>query len=78
MTRSTKKNPVSGHTSASTEKQDKRKNNRKIRKAVRKVLSGDPHAEILPHERELTNPWLMDKDGKGRFDPAQFPRGMRK
>lgn len=78
MSRSKKKTPVSGYTTASSEKEDKRKNNRKVRKAVRQVLAGDPHAEVLPHEHELTNPWLMDKDGKGRFDPAQFPKGMRK
>jgi hypothetical protein len=32
----------------------------------------------MPHTRELSNPWAMDKDGKMRFDPAKHPHLMRK
>lgn len=78
MARSKQKTPVTGHTTATTEKQDKRLNNRKVRRVVQLALAVDPETELLPHERELTDPWLMAKDGKGRFDPKQFPKLMRK
>jgi hypothetical protein len=57
---------------------DKAEAHRRIRREVGEVLRKDPCAEILPHERELSDPWDMDKDGKGRFDPQAFPKLMRK
>jgi hypothetical protein len=41
-------------------------------------LVENPEACAVPHEREVSDPWNMAKDGKARFDPARFFRLMRK
>ena len=75
MSRSRRKTPVCGHTTAESEKKDKRIHNRKFRRLAKTV--NDP--DSMPQKSyEVTDPWTMDKDGKQRFDPGQFPRGMRK
>lgn len=76
MSRSTRKSPVRGITSADSEKADKAAAHRKIRRAVRVAV--DRGADFLPHGRELSNPWSMAKDGKARFDPQADPKLMRK
>jgi len=76
MSRSRRKTPVCGITTAESEKLDKVASHRKIRHAVRIAIKQD--APVLPLEKELTNPWSMAKDGKARFDPAVHPRLMRK
>lgn len=38
----------------------------------------EPERELLPHLREYSDPWGMDKDGKHRFDPLKYPERMRK
>jgi len=78
MSRSRKKTPVHGITTASSEKQDKRLYNRRFRRVVKQLLRQNPECEVLPHLREYSNPWSMDKDGKVRFDPAKHPELMRK
>jgi hypothetical protein len=76
MSRSRRKNPIHGITSAASEKSDKAASHRKIRHAARvAVVKGAP---VLPQEKELTNPWSMAKDGKSVFDPAANPKLMRK
>ena len=77
MSRSRRKTPVRGITTAESEKQDKRIANRKLRRRVRSVLRRDAEAP-LPHLREVSDPWMMDKDGKAPFDPARHPNEMRK
>lgn len=76
MSRSTRKTPVRGITTADSEKADKAAAHRKIRRAVRVAVKQG--TDLLPHERELSNPWSMDKDGKFRFDPQANPKLMRK
>ncbi|HEX2095158.1 MAG TPA: hypothetical protein VHG28_22360 [Longimicrobiaceae bacterium] len=78
MSRSRRRTPIGGISSADSEKQDKRQANRRIRRTVRQVLHQDPAGEMLPHEKELSNPWTMSKDGKRWFDPERYPREMRK
>lgn len=78
MSRSKKRTPVNGHTTAPSEKEDKVSAHRRVRHHVGMVLRKDPDAETLPHEKELSSPWLMAKDGKQRFDPDEFPEEMRK
>ncbi|HEX8321470.1 hypothetical protein [Longimicrobium sp.] len=78
MSRSRRKTPVCGITTANTDKQDKRMGNRRLRRKVRTVIRTDPEPEVLPHLREETNPWMMGKDGKWRFDPDRHPAFMRK
>ena len=78
MSRSRRKTPSSGYTTSESEKADKAEAHRRIRREVGEILRKDPEAELLPHDRELSDPWDMDKDGKGRFDPQAFPKLMRK
>lgn len=76
MSRSRRRRSIHGLTCAASEKADKQAANRRLRRAVRVAL--DREAPQLPHRRGLGNPWLMAKDGKSWFDPADFPRLMRK
>ena len=78
MSRSRKKTPISGITTARSEKQDKRLANRRIRRRVRVALSMRPESDVLPARRELSSPWTMSKDGKKWFDPARHPKVLRK
>jgi hypothetical protein len=78
MSRSTKRTPVCGMTGAPSEKQDKRLYNRRYRRMCKQVLHVNPACELLPHLREYSNPWAMDKDGKWWFDPKERPELMRK
>ncbi|WP_420128493.1 hypothetical protein [Longimicrobium sp.] len=77
MSRSRRRTPICGITTAKSEKKDKRIANRTLRRRVRATLHGDPHAP-LPLPREVSDPWLMDKDGKMPIDPARHPKIMRK
>jgi hypothetical protein len=78
VSRSKKKTPVAGITGACSEKQDKRLYNRRYRHVCKQALRVCPERELMPHIREYSNPWAMDKDGKVRFDPQKFPKWMRK
>ncbi len=78
MSRSRKKTPVHGMTTARSEKKDKRLYNRRFRHVSKQALHVNPECEVLPHLREYSNPWSMDKDGKVRFDPKKHPELMRK
>ena len=76
MSRSRKKTPITGISSATTEKAEKQANHRRERRRVRQVLGVEPEADVLPHTRELSDPWVMPKDGKvyrGAWkDPGDF------
>jgi hypothetical protein len=76
MSRSRKKHPFSGITVAESEKQEKRRANRKERRAVKTALIAD--SEMLPHRREVSDVWAMSKDRKRRFDPVKYPKILRK
>ena len=78
MSRSRKKTPVHGLTTARSEKKDKRLYNRRFRRVSKQALQVSPQQEVLPHLREYSDPWCMDKDGKVRFDPKNHPELMRK
>ena len=78
MSRSRRKTPKCGITNARSEKQDKRLYNRNHRRLIRILLRLNPEIEVLPHLREHSNPWAMDKDGKYRFNPVEHPELMRK
>ena len=64
MTHSRKKTSKTGITSATSEKAEKQDNHRRERRRVRQTLYVDPDHEVLPHTKELSNPWSMAKDGK--------------
>lgn len=77
MARSKRKNPITGRTTAESEKSDKVASHRRIRRVIKQALT--PELETpLPLERELTNTWSMAKDGKTYFDAKVNPRLMRK
>jgi len=76
MSRSRRKTSIRGIAGADSEKSDKAASHRKVRRAVRVAVAQD--APLLPQEKELTNPWLMAKDGKAFFDPVACPELMRK
>jgi hypothetical protein len=82
MSRSKRSEPVTGITTAESEKEWKRDANRKLRRATAQVLqqmpSADPDAIILPVLDEVVNQYSGPKDGKQRFDPRRHPRLMRK
>ncbi len=78
MSRSHRKTPKGGITTAKSEKEDKRFANRKERRKVKIVLQITPEAEILPHRREISNPWVMAKDGKHYYDCNIDEKYLRK
>ena len=69
---------MQGITTAKSEKQDKRVYNRRLRHLSKQIMNKYAEPEILPHVRECSDLWNMSKDGKMRFDPKQYPKGMRK
>jgi hypothetical protein len=78
VSRSRKKTPIVGFTTAESEKAEKQANHRRERRRVRQVLAAEPEAEVLPHTRELSNPWLMGKDGKVYLAAGGDPGMLRK
>lgn len=70
MARSYRQTPVSGVTTAQSEKEDKRHANRVLR---RKVRQGRIHLTL----REVSNVWSFDKDGK-TYQPYAPLKAMRK
>lgn len=63
MSRSRRKTPICGITTAASEHFDKQIWHQAYRKAVRQRLATNPHQDS-PHLREFFNPWSMGKDGK--------------
>ena len=62
MSRSRKKTPVRGRTTAESEKENKRKANRKLRRITKVQLKkGDAELSTM---KETSNVWAFDKDGK--------------
>ena len=69
MSRSHQHTPISGITTAASEKEFKRKSNRKLRaRAKAAVRRGDDPALIPRKPREVQNSWGGPKDGKRFFD----------
>lgn len=88
MGKSRKNVPIFGNADAS-EKMDKRRNNRKLRKRVKqltdemKKVSFDEMLEIqnrIPSVNEVSDPWVMSKDGKRYINSEDFDieKAMRK
>lgn len=83
MSRSRRKTPVRGMCGSrhhASEKDDKRRFNRKMRRKNKVVLEtvSDTEALVLKHKDEIEDVWAFNKDGKQRFDPKKFPKEMRK
>jgi hypothetical protein len=78
MARSHRAAPVRGITTSESEKRDKQAAHRRERRRIHAVVHTEPETEVMPHARELSDPWTMAKDGKMRFDPTKHPHLMRK
>lgn len=90
MSNSFKKTPICGHTTAVSEKQDKRLANRRFRRTVRQQLGCvglDSDADgvgidcdadrVITDIRAVSNVWSFDKDGKQYLDDPD-PKDLRK
>lgn len=75
MSRSHRKTPICGITTARSEKQDKAIAHRRIRMAIK---SAESTADLPGIRKRRQNPLNMAKDGKQVFDPAKHPNLMRK
>jgi hypothetical protein len=75
MSRSRKKSKIYWFTTATSEKEDKRRANRKLRRVVKKQNKLDE--ALQPKLREVSNVWAFDKDGK-RYDKSMTNRDLRK
>jgi len=78
MSRSRRRTPVCGFTTARSEKQDKAAAHRRERRRVHAVLATDPARDLLPHRRELSNVWAYAKDGKQYLGPDTRAEYLRK
>jgi hypothetical protein len=79
MARSRFHTPITGITLAESEKRDKQLWHRHYRRCERQNLAMcvDWDEYITVHEREVSNPWMFDKDGKRWFDLIRYPDLMR-
>ena len=57
-----------------SEKDDKKRYNRKVRRNTRELLSTEYEKDdlILPTKKDLSNVWDMSKDGKHYLSPYQI------
>lgn len=78
MSRSRRKTPIFGYSSAPSDHAWKKKAARKFRRQVKTMLRDALDHELLPTKgRDVINLWDVPKDGKGWFGAAT-PRQMRK
>lgn len=77
MSRSYRKTPISGITTAESEAMDKRIWHKRMRARQRDRLMTDSESEPV-HTREVSDPWGMGKDGKRWVPDAYRPKLMRK
>lgn len=71
MARSYKKTPIFGNAKCSSEKQDKRRANRTLRRRVKEILTSLEQSDFpapLPRLREVSDAWDFGKDGKSYRD----------
>lgn len=69
MARSYKKYAAGGNASSPSEKREKKFWHKKLRaKAAQKLnAKNDAEEQIMPLEKEVSDPWMMSKDGKGIY-----------
>lgn len=77
MARSKRHTPIFGMTTHESEKADKRRANRRLRRRVREVVSVSDAPDILPALREVSSVWSMAKDGRSYRTDAT-PVDLRK
>jgi len=64
--------------SAESEKADKQAAHRRERRQIRQRLDVDATADVLPHTREVSDPWAFAKDGKVYRGAKLQPKERRK
>ncbi len=84
MTRSFKKRPFIGNTSAVSDKADKRFFNRAYRRRLNVTLASilcDPDSALdappIPHPNQIDTPYSFDKDGKQYLQLSTFVEQVR-
>ena len=75
MSRSHRRTPICGMTTAQSDKACKRRANRQARRAVSAL---DLTVQDPPGAKLFGDPWKSDKDGKQWIDASRFPEEMRK
>ncbi len=75
MSRSRRKTPITGVTTAVTEKENKRDANRKLRR-LNKIKIHKKDYDLF-RLREISNVWAFDKDGK-HYVKEPSKRSLRK
>lgn len=78
MTRSKRKTPICGITTAVSEAEDKALWHRAHRRIERVALKRDGDEYLASSRHAHSSTWTMDKDGKHFFDAAESPKIMRK
>lgn len=74
MSRSRRKSPFIGFTTAETDKPWKAQSARRERRIVSAALQSGSNGENLPVKRyAMTNPWNAPKDGKQRLRDPRSP-----
>lgn len=73
MSRSLRKKPIFGHTTARSEADDKRLWHKRWRASERDGLAkvGADTDHVTVHRNAVSSTWGMDKDGKAWFDPSR-------
>jgi hypothetical protein len=78
MSRSRRKTPITGVTTATSDHRWKKVASRKLRRAVRRHLKSTLDGDRFAGKRwDLVDPWSSDKDGK-RYWRDPVPGAMRK
>ncbi|MFT4504616.1 hypothetical protein [Caballeronia sp. 15711] len=78
MSRSKRKVPIIGVTTAETEASEKAKWHRRHRREERVRLKSDVEDYVARSHQEHSDPWTMDKDGKKYWGTALGSKHMRK
>ncbi len=78
MSRSRRKNPIMGITTAESESAGKAQWHRRHRCEERARLKSEAEGYVARSHREHSNPWSMEKDGKMYWGGAIGARYMRK
>ena len=70
MGKSKRKTNICGNTCCDSEKKDKKIYNKILRRRTKQILKhSDDVAEVqLPIKKDVSDTWLMGKDGKQRFN----------
>jgi hypothetical protein len=79
VSRSKRKTPITGITTAESEKRDKRIANKNLRRVAKTTIQkNEPEELTLTILREVSNVWDMKKEGKQYFNEKKNPKFMRK